>query len=185
MLPAHVLRRLACDGRVGFAVTGPDGNLLEQPTPTDLVPVGMRRAMLARDHNTCRFPGCGATRYLHAHHVIHRADHGPTVLSNLITLCSFHHRFIHAHRWELRPVPGRAGRWTFHKPDGTTHHPATPNIDLEGDRWQWLRTLPSGVRALPDDLSPTHWMSGWDLDTTIQVLQHHLRNLEDPQPVAA
>ena len=185
MLPAHVLRRLACDGRVGFAVTGHDGNLLEEPTPTDIVPVGMRRAMQARDHNTCRFPGCGATRYLHAHHVIHRADNGPTVLSNLITLCAFHHRFVHAHRWELRPVPGRVGRWTFHKPDGITHHPAVPNIALEGDRWRWLRTLPSGVRALPDDLSPTHWLSGWDLDTTIQVLQHHLRNLEDPQPMAA
>lgn len=185
MLPAHVLRRLACDGRVGFAVTGHDGNVLEEPAPTDIVPVGMRRAMLARDHNTCRFPGCGSTRHLHAHHVIHRADNGPTVLSNLTTLCAFHHRFIHAHRWELRPVPGRAGRWTFHKPGGVTDHPAVPNIDLEGDRWQWLRTLPSGIRALPDDLSPTHWLSGWDLNTTIQVLQHHLRNYEEPQPVAA
>lgn len=185
MLPAHVLRRLACDGRVGFAVTGADGDLLEDPAPTDVVPVGMRRAMLARDDNTCRFPGCGSTRNLHAHHVIHRADNGPTVLSNLITLCAFHHRFIHAHRWELRPVPGRAGRWTFHKPGGIAEHPSVPNIDLEGDRWQWLRTLPSGVRALPDDLSPVHWLSGWDLNTTIQVLQYHLRNVEDPQPVAA
>jgi hypothetical protein len=187
MLPAHVLRRLACDGRVGFAVTGTDGNLLEDPAPTDVVPVGMRRAMLARDHNTCRFPGCGSTRHLHAHHVIHRADNGPTVLSNLVTLCSFHHRFVHAHRWELRPVPGRAGRWTFHKPAGVAEHPTVPNIELEGDRWKWLRTLPSGVRALPDDLSPVHWLSGWDLDTTIQVLQYHLRNA-DPQelrPMAA
>ena len=185
MLPAHVLQRLACDGRVGFAVTQSDGNLLEDPAPTDIVPVGMRRAMLARDRSTCRFPGCGSTRHLHAHHVIHRADDGPTVLSNLITLCAFHHRFVHAHRWELRPVPGQAGRWTFHKPGGVAEHPAVPNIDLEGERWRWLRTLPSGVRALPDDLSPVHWLSGWDLNTTIQVLQYHLRDVEEPQPAAA
>ena len=41
------------------------------------------------------------------------------------------------------------------------------------------------MRALPDDLSPVHWLSGWDLNTTIQVLQYHLRNFEEAQPMAS
>jgi hypothetical protein len=184
-MSANVLRRLACDGRIGLAVIGTDGNLVADPTPTKIVPTGMRRAMLARDRHTCQFPSCGSTRHLHAHHVVHRADGGPTVLSNLVTLCAFHHRFVHAHRWELRPDPKRVGRWTFHKPGGVAEHPAVPDVDLEGDRWKWLRTLPSGIRALPNDLAPKHWLSGWDLNTTIQVLQHHLHEAPEWQRVAA
>jgi hypothetical protein len=184
MLPAHVLRRLACDGRLGVSATGQDGNPVNDAAPTRVVPARMRRAMLVRDANTCQFPGCGSTRYLHAHHVIHWADHGPTELPNLATLCSFHHRFVHTHHWELHPITDQPGRWSFHKPGSADAHPAVP--EPPDPRYQWVRTLASGIRALPDDLAPRHWLAGWNLDMCLQVIHDHLRGLaHTPVPHAA
>jgi hypothetical protein len=44
---------------------------------------------------TCVVPGCGSTRGLHAHHLVHWENGGPTELSNLVLLCPFHHRQHH------------------------------------------------------------------------------------------
>ncbi|MCV7131382.1 HNH endonuclease, partial [Mycobacterium hodleri] len=44
----------------------------------------------------CVVPGCGATRGLHAHHIRHWEDGGPTDLDNLVLLCPFHHRLHHS-----------------------------------------------------------------------------------------
>ena len=54
----------------------------------------LRRALEHRDR-TCVVPGCGATRGLHAHHLVHWEDGGPTELWNLVLLCPFHHRLHH------------------------------------------------------------------------------------------
>jgi len=55
----------------------------------------LRRALEHRDHGTCVVPGCGATRGLHAHHLIHWEDGGPTELDNLVLVCPYHHRLHH------------------------------------------------------------------------------------------
>jgi len=54
----------------------------------------LRRALEHRDQ-TCVVPGCGATRGLHAHHLVHWENGGATELSNLVLLCPFHHRMHH------------------------------------------------------------------------------------------
>jgi hypothetical protein len=54
----------------------------------------LRRALEHR-HRTCAVPGCGATRGLHAHHLRHWEDGGPTELDNLVLLCPYHHRLHH------------------------------------------------------------------------------------------
>jgi hypothetical protein len=54
----------------------------------------LRRALEHR-HPTCAVPGCGATRGLHAHHIRHWEDGGPTELDNLVLLCPYHHRLHH------------------------------------------------------------------------------------------
>ena len=54
----------------------------------------LRRALEHR-HPTCAVPGCGATRGLHAHHIVHWEDGGPTELVNLILVCPYHHRLHH------------------------------------------------------------------------------------------
>ena len=54
----------------------------------------LRRALEHRDR-TCAVPGCGATRGLHAHHLRHWEDGGPTELANLVLACPYHHRAHH------------------------------------------------------------------------------------------
>ncbi len=54
----------------------------------------LRRALEHR-HPTCAVPGCGSTRGLHAHHIWHWEDGGPTELWNLVLVCPFHHRLHH------------------------------------------------------------------------------------------
>ncbi|MGV0991311.1 MAG: HNH endonuclease signature motif containing protein [Mycobacterium sp.] len=54
----------------------------------------LRRALEHR-HRGCAVPGCGATRGLHAHHIRHWEDGGPTDMSNLVLLCPYHHRAHH------------------------------------------------------------------------------------------
>ncbi|MUL68443.1 hypothetical protein BOO86_28510 [Mycobacterium sp. CBMA 234] len=55
----------------------------------------LRRALEHRDR-CCQVPGCGATRGLHAHHIRHWEDGGPTELHNLVLLCPYHHRLHHS-----------------------------------------------------------------------------------------
>jgi hypothetical protein len=55
----------------------------------------LRRALEHRDR-CCVVPGCAATRGLHAHHIRHWEDGGPTELDNLVLLCPFHHRLHHS-----------------------------------------------------------------------------------------
>jgi len=59
------------------------------------IPRRMRRALERRDP-TCCVPGCGATAGLHAHHLVHWEDGGPTELWNVRLACPFHHRAHHA-----------------------------------------------------------------------------------------
>ncbi len=54
----------------------------------------LRRVLEHRDR-CCAVPGCGATRGLHAHHIRHWEDGGPTELANLVLLCPYHHRLHH------------------------------------------------------------------------------------------
>lgn len=65
------------------------------------------RALLGQvDGERCRFPGCGHTRFLHAHHVTFWRDGGATVLANLVLLCSHHQQqVVHraGHRLVLHP----------------------------------------------------------------------------------
>jgi uncharacterized protein DUF222/HNH endonuclease len=77
---------------------------------TDTIPVHLRRAVTLRDQH-CVFPGCSQPpRACQAHHIIPRAEGGPTSLDNLVLLCPFHH-LIAVHRWG----------WTITlNPDGTT-----------------------------------------------------------------
>ena len=95
-LDRQVLRRLACEAGIVVAALDGDGNPLDVGRRKRQVSAALRRAVLLRDRQSCRFPGCGTTRHLHVHHVQHWADGGPTVRDNLITLCAHHHRHLHA-----------------------------------------------------------------------------------------
>ncbi|ORA54447.1 HNH endonuclease, partial [Mycolicibacterium chubuense] len=71
-----------------------DGQILGAGRSTRVINRRLRRALEYRDR-CCAVPGCGATRGLHAHHLRHWEDGGPTDLDNLVLLCPYHHRAHH------------------------------------------------------------------------------------------
>ncbi len=93
-LPAESARRLACDASVVTILEEENGTPLDIGRKTRSIPPAIRRALNARDRG-CRFPGCPNTRYVDGHHIQHWAHGGATKLSNLVSLCRFHHRSVH------------------------------------------------------------------------------------------
>ncbi|OBI82333.1 HNH endonuclease signature motif containing protein [Mycobacterium sp. E740] len=81
----------------------------------------LRRALEYRDR-TCRVPGCNATRGLHAHHIRHWEDGGPTELDNLVLVCPHHHRMHH--RGEIT-ITGPADQLTVSDRDGEPLDPGS------------------------------------------------------------
>jgi hypothetical protein len=71
-----------------------DGQPIGAGRTTRVISRRLRRALEYR-HPTCAVPGCGATRGLHAHHIRHWEDGGPTELWNLVLVCPYHHRLHH------------------------------------------------------------------------------------------
>jgi hypothetical protein len=93
-LAAETARRLACDSSIVMIKETVNGAPLEIGRKTRSIPPAIRRALRSRDRG-CRFPGCTHSRYLDAHHVEHWAHGGETDLTNLLSLCRFHHRRVH------------------------------------------------------------------------------------------
>jgi hypothetical protein len=114
-IPAETARRLGCDASVITIVEDADGEPLDVGRRTRSIPAPLRRAMTARDRG-CRFPGCTHTRYVDGHHVHHWADGGETKLSNLVSLCRFHHRQVHEGRIVVQRLDD--GAWRFIHPGG-------------------------------------------------------------------
>jgi Domain of unknown function (DUF222) len=129
-------------GKVLQVVSGPGGvasflrrNLLGKglggpSLPLDVgqddTPVHLRRLVALRDQ-TCQYPGgCDQPASgCEAHHVVHRADGGPTSLANLKGYCWFHHHIVlHQLGWVLTANPD--GTSQVKSPAGKTirsHHP--------------------------------------------------------------
>lgn len=129
-LPPLVARRLACDSRLQLALDDAVGDALGIGRSSRVVPRRIRRAMVRRDNNMCRFPGCEATRRLHAHHIVHWADGGPTELDNLVSLCHFHHQSVHDGGWNV--VVDAPGRFRFVDPAGVEHR--VPKLSVKAAR---------------------------------------------------
>ena len=91
---------------------------LDIGTATDTIPVHLRRAVAVRDRG-CRFPGCDQpVAACQPHHLIPRAQGGPTSLTNLLLLCTFHH-LIAIHRWGWAITLDPDGTVTATSPDGS------------------------------------------------------------------
>ena len=114
-LPDRVVNRLLCSGRIRTAVHDTSGDLLDLGRSHRVVTDRMFRALLMRDGG-CTHPGCGATRGLQAHHVLHWVYGGRTNLANLLLLCEAHHRSHHDGQFRITAL-GR-GRFRFLRHDG-------------------------------------------------------------------
>jgi hypothetical protein len=114
-LALDTVRRLACDATIVGVLEDADGEPLNVGRKTRSIPPALSRALRARDRG-CRFPGCERTRFTQGHHVKHWADGGETKLSNLVTLCSFHHHLVHEGGFGLTATDD--GLFVFTRPDG-------------------------------------------------------------------
>jgi len=71
----------------------------------------IHKSVLERDGYRCHYPGCSVRHGLHVHHIEHRSKFGSKQWwekndpSNLLTLCWFHHRMLHA---EVIGLSGKA-----------------------------------------------------------------------------
>jgi hypothetical protein len=114
-LHPETVRRIACDASI-VTMLERDGNPLDVGRKTRSISPALARALRSRDKH-CRFPGCTHKSFTDAHHIHHWTKGGETKLSNLATLCRFHHRKLHEGRFRIERTED--GLITFVKPDGS------------------------------------------------------------------
>ncbi|AKK26639.1 HNH endonuclease signature motif containing protein [Mycobacterium sp. EPa45] len=137
-----------------------DGQPIGAGRTTRTINRRLRRALEHRDA-TCAVPGCGATRGLHAHHIQHWENGGPTELHNLVLLCPYHHRAHH--RGDIT-ITGPAEHLTVLDCDGDpltsqslARPPNNPPPDVPpcrgpiGERAQWKWYHPFEPQAPPEN----------------------------------
>jgi hypothetical protein len=124
-LASETARRMTCDCSFHVYYES-DGSLLDVGRTRRTVGPRMRKALEERDRG-CVFPGCGRTRHLDAHHIVHWVHDGKTELINLALLCGHHHRLVHEGGFKMRI--GDDMTFTFFRPDGkeVPHRPSLGN----------------------------------------------------------
>jgi hypothetical protein len=122
-IPVETARRLSCDCSKVEITEDEQGEPLDVGRKTRSIPPALRRALASRDKG-CVFPGCNHKRFVDGHHVQHWAEGGETKLSNLATLCRFHHRAVH--EGGLRMERCDDGAWRFINARGETLHACAP-----------------------------------------------------------
>ena len=119
-LPDTVARFLSCDAKVQV-LTSRLGQLVGI-NPAQRTPNRATRRYLARRDQGCTHPLCSQRRWLHAHHIVHWTNGGPTVPANLVLLCPHHHRALHQGGFAIEGDP-EAGTLRFVDRFGTPIEP--------------------------------------------------------------
>jgi hypothetical protein len=115
--------RLLCTSRMQQIVEDPAGDVVAVGRMSREPSAWMMRQVRHRDRE-CRFPGCGGRRFTEAHHIVWWRHGGRTEPSNLVLICSFHHRLVHELGWRIRREPDGEVRWF--RPDGTPYRSTPP-----------------------------------------------------------
>jgi len=189
-LPIETARRLGCDASVVSIIENEDGEPLNVGRKTRTIPPALRRALRSRDRG-CRFPGCNNKHYVDGHHIRHWADGGETRLSNLVTLCRFHHRFVHEGGVALRLQAD--GALQFVMKDGRTldspmpvrpgaeHGPLAQDI-LQGDWTHMFATHTTMDIAITPTTAVTLWTGeSMDYCTATEALLYQTRHAQRTQ----
>lgn len=110
-VPVATARELASDCFLtGIVTDGVDINSVSSPTRT--IPARLRVALEDRDP-VCVVPACNNRRFLEIDHITPVTEGGPTCLSNLARLCSYHHGLKTYRGYRLS---GKAGAWIWEPP---------------------------------------------------------------------
>ena len=168
-LAADTARRLTCDASVCELTHGAGGDLIPG-RKRRFVTAPLRRALQARDGTRCAFPGCGC-RGRDAHHLRHWADGGPTTLSNLLSLCKFHHVLLHEGGYRVEARDGGSFRFLDARGRELAASAPVPAVSDDPETTLAQRWLPEGLALGPDSGRP-----GWpdepcDYDWAVESLQ--------------
>lgn len=172
------LREWLCEAAIITVVSDADGDPTAVSRRQRRLNAAQRRALIARDAH-CRFPGCHARRHLHAHHIRHLADGGPTELWNLVLLCGHHHRVVHRDGWTVGH--DGHGRFAFTPPGARS--PALPGPPLPGASAEAAhhRLEAAGTLAHERSLYPAGWDGqGYDVSFAIEIIERELARTRPP-----
>ena len=125
------------------------GEPLDVGRKTRSIPPALKRALNSRDKG-CTFPGCTHQKYVDGHHVHHWAEGGETKLSNLVSLCRFHHRQVHEGGIRVERLDD--GAWRF--------------VNAKGE--SWVSSAPGCTQSMAaqwTDLAARHEADGIHIDT--------------------
>ncbi len=105
ILDGPSLQALLCDSALHRLLIAGRSAVLDYGTATRTIPATLWNALVLRDEH-CRFPGCDRqASWCEGHHVVTRAEGGPTCLSNLVLLCARHHHRLHQPGWQAKLRP--------------------------------------------------------------------------------
>ncbi|WP_131105680.1 DUF222 domain-containing protein [Ornithinimicrobium sufpigmenti] len=127
-----------CGASARCVVQGAKGSVLAYGRRRRLFSATQLKALRLGD-GCCQTPGCGRTRFLHAHHVVYWWHGGLTDLDNAVLLCSACHRAVHLGRLRITAL----GDQQFEFVDATSDdviHPA-PAVAGQADRILAQRTI--------------------------------------------
>jgi hypothetical protein len=153
-VPLQMARMLASGGARVDVVMGKDGELLDVGRRTRQIPSAIGRALWLRDGG-CRAPGCGRRRHLHAHHIHGWASGGETKLSNLVLVCTSHHRMLHEGKLAAEV---RDQQIIFRNPSGRVIPGVAPSVASGHD----LEELERHLRAAEVHVDADTNFSNWD-----------------------
>jgi uncharacterized protein DUF222/HNH endonuclease len=167
-LPVETIRRIGCDASLVAVLEDGQGKVLNVGRKTRSIPPAIRRALASRDPG-CQFPGCTFAKFLDAHHIEHWADGGETKLSNLVTLCRWHHRLVHEGEIHVESRPN--GGWRFSTPGGKEFHPENADAEIDYDGTEIEEAHRARGLSISDDTAATRWRGErMDYDLAIWVL---------------
>lgn len=177
---AETARRLACDAGLVTVTENEHGEPLDVGRKTRSIPPAIRRALNSRDSG-CRFPGCTHQRYVDAHHIHHWVHGGETKLGNLVTLCRFHHRYVHEENVSIRPQPD--GNWRFVKPDGSVFDDVRSTPPTAFAWTDLLDTHAERAIHIDSQTAATRWRGEhMDYGLAIQVLLQQAERAQHAEP---
>jgi len=153
-MAAETARRLVCDASLVMLIENEPGEPLNIGRKTRTLPPALRRALNSRDRG-CRFPGCSHSRFIDGHHLKHWAQGGETKLSNLVSLCRFHHRQVHEGQVMVQLLDD--GAFRFLRPDGQSFESHAPGTARQLD---WMQ-LAAAHQARQIEITPRTAITRW------------------------
>ena len=135
----EVFEMASCDAQHLPANENAGGRAHVGARAAQAVPPALRRAVLLRDEQRCRVPGCRNATFVDVHHLQLRSEGGRHEAENLLTLCSAHHRGVH--RGQVR-IEGTASRLRVSHADGSDYgRPRVAESDVHAQVSAGLRGL--------------------------------------------